>query len=273
MTARSEGRSARDTRFAGASFTASAAGSIAFGVAYFFYPAPWLEGCALSLAFAGMAAGLSIWALGVLEPEQTVDERERFDVDDDLPPEAHMPRDTFLRRTLYVAAGALGLASLAPLRGLAPAFGEGLYHTKWSRGARVVDASGRPLRPDALEVGSVLTVFPEGATDDADSAALLIRLPWEAGAPAADADLRGCVAFSKICTHAGCPVGVYRRSTHQLLCPCHQSVFDVTRGAVPVSGPATKPLPQLPLSVGDDGDLRAAGDFPEPVGPGFWDRA
>ena len=91
MTARSKARVARDARAAGASFVASAAGSAAFAVAYFLHPVPWLEGCALSLAFAGMATGLSVWALGVLEPEQTVDERERFEVDGELPPEAHMP--------------------------------------------------------------------------------------------------------------------------------------------------------------------------------------
>ncbi|HYP22826.1 MAG TPA: Rieske (2Fe-2S) protein, partial [Actinomycetota bacterium] len=80
----------------------------------------------------------------------------------------------------------------------------------------------------------------------------------------------GCVGYSKICTHAGCPVGLYRAQAHELLCPCHQSTFDVLRGAVPTFGPADRPLPQLPRGVDDEGVLIALGDFPEPVGPGFW---
>jgi ubiquinol-cytochrome c reductase iron-sulfur subunit len=80
----------------------------------------------------------------------------------------------------------------------------------------------------------------------------------------------GCVGYSKICTHAGCPVGLYRSEAHQLLCPCHQSTFDVLRGAVPVFGPAARPLPQLPMEVDADGYLVARGDFHEPVGPSFW---
>jgi ubiquinol-cytochrome c reductase iron-sulfur subunit len=82
---------------------------------------------------------------------------------------------------------------------------------------------------------------------------------------------RGYIAFSKFCTHAGCPVGLYRASTHKLLCPCHQSTFDVLEGARPVFGPTTRALPQLPLDVDAEGYLRAKGDFSAPVGPGFWE--
>jgi ubiquinol-cytochrome c reductase iron-sulfur subunit len=123
-------------------------------------------------------------------------------------------------------------------------------------------------------VGSVITVFPQGREGSADSQAVLIRvedgalqLPPDrlAGAPG------GLVAYSKVCTHAGCPVGLYETQTHRLLCPCHQSTFDVLRGAQPVFGPAARPLPQLPIEIGPDGLLRATGDFTEPVGPGFWE--
>jgi ubiquinol-cytochrome c reductase iron-sulfur subunit len=121
----------------------------------------------------------------------------------------------------------------------------------------------------------VVTVYPEGFVGSPVSQTLLIRvepasleLPPGRLAWAPD----GVVAFSKICTHAGCPVGLYVASTHQLLCPCHQSTFDVLRGATPVFGPASRPLPQLPLDAGADGVLRARADFQEPVGPGFWDR-
>jgi ubiquinol-cytochrome c reductase iron-sulfur subunit len=99
----------------------------------------------------------------------------------------------------------------------------------------------------------VTTVFPEGHEEG--------RSDW---AP------EGCLAYSKICTHAGCPVGLYRAEAGELLCPCHQSTFDVYTGAVPVFGPAARPLPQLPLDVNEEGYLVAQGDFSAPVGPSFW---
>jgi ubiquinol-cytochrome c reductase iron-sulfur subunit len=127
----------------------------------------------------------------------------------------------------------------------------------------------------ALEQGAVLTVFPEGNVTDYNSQTLLIRVD-PAGLRARpgrqDWSPQGHVAYSKICTHVGCPVGLYRETTHDLLCPCHQSTFDVLDGARPVSGPATRSLPQLPLAVDEAGYLIAQRDYTEPVGPGFWDR-
>jgi ubiquinol-cytochrome c reductase iron-sulfur subunit len=120
-----------------------------------------------------------------------------------------------------------------------------------------------------------LTVFPEGAEGAADAQTLLIhvrsgslKLPPErmAGVPEGTH-----VAYSKICTHAGCPVGLYRAESQSLICPCHQSQFDVSDGAKPFFGPAARPLPQLPLGVDDQGVLIAQGDFSAPVGPAFWD--
>ena len=116
-------------------------------------------------------------------------------------------------------------------------------------------------------------MFPQGDTGSADGQAVmmrvepsLLRLPADRRTWAVD----GIIAFSKVCTHAGCPVGLYEADTHELLCPCHQSAFAVLEGARPVSGPAAWPLPQLPLAVGDDGVLRSTGDFSDPVGPGWW---
>jgi ubiquinol-cytochrome c reductase iron-sulfur subunit len=124
-----------------------------------------------------------------------------------------------------------------------------------------------------LTVDTVLTVFPEGHTDAADSQTLLIKTAAGTFHPKPGRESwspEDIVAFSKICTHAGCPVGLFQASTNQLFCPCHQSVFFVPDGAVPTKGPATKPLPQLPLSIDADGFLVAQGDYPEPVGPEFW---
>jgi ubiquinol-cytochrome c reductase iron-sulfur subunit len=118
-------------------------------------------------------------------------------------------------------------------------------------------------------------VFPENHTDAADSQTLLIRLSpteYEGEPGREDWAPAGHVAYSKICPHAGCPVGLYQPETRELFCPCHQSVFQVLQGARPTGGPATRALPQLPLDVDDDGYIVARGDFPEPVGPGFWSR-
>lgn len=160
-----------------------------------------------------------------------------------------------------------------------------LKHTIWKKGTRLaIDPSGRPIRAADVTVGSVFHVIPdvpaefreshEWITEKAKAVVLLVRLKPE--------DLKseqgegwsydGIVAFSKICTHVGCPVALYEQQTHHLLCPCHQSTFDVADGAKVVFGPANRPLPQLPISVDDEGYLVAQDDFAEPIGPSFWER-
>lgn len=143
-----------------------------------------------------------------------------------------------------------------------------LFDTRWRRGDRLRREDGSLVRVDDLEVDSTVTVFPEDAPGDAQSQVALVRLP-AALAPAT----RGYVAYSRVCTHAGCPVALYRAAAKQLLCPCHQSVFDVTRDGAVVAGPADHALPRLPLRIDARGYLRAAAGFGEPVGPGFWERA
>jgi len=124
-----------------------------------------------------------------------------------------------------------------------------------------------------VPIGGLVTVFPEGHAGSADGQAVLMRVEPGLIVPVPGRETwtpQGYVVYSKICTHAGCPVGLYQRETQQLLCPCHQSTFDVLHHAKPVFGPAAAPLPQLPLALGIDGFLRATGDFSEPVGPAFW---
>jgi len=176
---------------------------------------------------------------------------------------------------LLVALGALGAAAVFPIRSLGPKPGRSLFETAWRRGTRLVTAEGTPVAATNLPVGGVLTVFPEGHTGSADSQTVLVRVDPSTFQPLpgrATWSPEGYLAYSKICTHAGCPVGLYEQSSNSLFCPCHQSVFDVLDGAKPIGGPATRPLPQLPLEVGADGFLRAQGDYPEPVGPGFWNE-
>ncbi|MEX2011997.1 MAG: Rieske (2Fe-2S) protein, partial [Chloroflexota bacterium] len=195
------------------------------------------------------------------------------DLEQALVEEAGFSRRTLLIRALAGTMAGLAAALAIPIFSLGPAPGRALFETAWRQGGRLAVAGGEPLRPDDLPIGGVLTVFPNGDDTDPNTATLLIRvepgllkLPAERAAWAPD----GFVAYSKVCTHAGCPVGLYRSSEHTLICPCHQSEFDVLDGARPISGPAARALPQLPIRLQEDGTFVALGDFPEPVGPGFW---
>lgn len=271
-------------RLVGTAFILSILASLALTAVYAVGGQPQLEGALLAVSLGTLGAGIILWARDLLIPEEISEEREPEPSPPGMRAAAEtalqmggrqLTRRTALSRLLIGALGALGLAALFPIRSLGPGPGRSLFHTQWSAGARVVDNEGRPVSVRDLEVGSVVTVFPEGFVGSPVSQVLLIRvepgsLQLRPGRLAWAPD--GVVAFSKICTHAGCPVGLYDASTHQLLCPCHQSTFDVLSGATPVFGPASRPLPQLPLEARADGVLRARADFQEPVGPGFWDR-
>ncbi|MCO8125784.1 Rieske 2Fe-2S domain-containing protein [Acidimicrobiia bacterium EGI L10123] len=182
------------------------------------------------------------------------------------------------RRRLVVGGSAVAVLGAvgggALLRGRTDARRE-LRETSWRRGDAVVTDDGRPVQAGDLAPGSFLTVFPDHAIGAADSQAVLLRVDtrrlgnrprFEELAP------DGHVAYSKLCTHMGCPVGLFQQDPDVLVCPCHQAVFDVLDGARPVQGPADRPLPQLPLVIDDDGTLRAGGGFTGPVGPGWWGR-
>ncbi|HEX2221467.1 MAG TPA: Rieske 2Fe-2S domain-containing protein [Candidatus Limnocylindria bacterium] len=241
---------------------------------------PQLEGLLLGVALGGIGAGIVIWALTLLEAPVESEERHPLRSPDEVRAQAgeafdaeNLTRRRFLVR-LLAAAGALLAAALAiPVLSLGQAPGRALFRTPWRPGMRVVDAAGAPIRAEAVGFDGVTTVFPDGFVGSPDGVALLVRVPAdELRLPSGRDDWapEGCVAYSKICTHVGCPVGLYRAEARELLCPCHQSTFDVRRGAVPVFGPAARPLPQLPLDVDGEGYLVARGDFPEPVGPSFW---
>jgi ubiquinol-cytochrome c reductase iron-sulfur subunit len=254
----------------------SIAGSIGFMFAFARNAGTQIEGLALGLALVGLTLTALGWAFWILDREQTEDARDSFPSDpgDRLSAvvelehgEEEVTRSSVLVNLLIAALGAFGLATLFPIRSLGPAPGRTLFKTRWAPGLRLVRDDGRPVRAADLNVDSAVTVFPEGAVGDAQSQAMLVRLPKGVG----DA-VQGYVVYSKVCTHAGCPVALYRAATHQLLCPCHQSLFDAVDGGRVVAGPADHALPQLPIDVDEAGFLRARGDFPSPVGPGFWER-
>jgi ubiquinol-cytochrome c reductase iron-sulfur subunit len=265
-----------------AAFGASAAASVMLTVLYARGGQPQLEGFLLGISLGGIAFGLVLFARRMLpgghfvEPRDVVPRAvaERPEAMADFEEGAEeIERRRLLVRTGGIALGALGVAALFPIRSLGTGPGRSLSRTSWRRGRRVVNEDGHPLRPDQLAVNSVLTVFPEGHVESGDAQALLIRLPPEVAPPGPKGwTVSGLVAFSKICTHAGCPVGLYQAATQELFCPCHQSTFSVRQGAAPIFGPATRPLPQLPIGLNEEGFLVALSDFREPVGPGFWSR-
>jgi ubiquinol-cytochrome c reductase iron-sulfur subunit len=285
MSKGDEIESRRDTpRSIGISFLASVAGSIGLTIVYALGGQPQLEGILLGMALGGIAVGLALWAVLLLPSGPDVQHRDivprqvrdRLQAEESFESGARpIGRRRFITKALGAAIAALGVAALFPIRSLGRGPGRSLANTAWTAGARMVTRTGEPVRVETLQVGGVLTVFPEGATEAADSQTLLIRLePGEYDHPDTPEDWtpEGFVAFSKICTHAGCPVGLYQPETKELFCPCHQSAFDVLRGALPTSGPATRPLPQLPLGIDEFGYVVAQGDFLEPVGPGYWSR-
>ena len=264
-------------------FGAATLAALGLFVVYVAGGQPQVEGALLFVALAGIGAGLMVWATGLmtgigqvtqsrrhaspLEQKQAATEAMAGGVEE-------MSRRRLLYRLLLGAAGALGLAALFPIRSLGRAPGASLFRTEWRPGLRLVDVDGNVVTRDTLDLDSFTTVFPEDALGSGDSQAVLIRvqsgslqLPPDRLAVAPD----GYVAYSKICTHAGCAVGLFLARVHQLRCPCHQSTFDVLNGAQPVYGPAARALPQLPIEIDPGGTIRALGDFTAPVGPSFWD--
>jgi ubiquinol-cytochrome c reductase iron-sulfur subunit len=240
-----------------------------------------IEGIVLGIALAALGIGIVLWAQDLMDTPDVVEERhsaasspaDAAEFQAALHEEAGFSRRRLLVGMLLTALAGLGAALAVPALSLGPAPGAEQFSTSWRTGRRLVRADGSPVHADDLAVDSLETVFPEGAGPAADSQALLIRVPPEAlhlePARAAGAP-DGFVVYSKICTHAGCPVGLYRATERQLICPCHQSTFDVPSGATPVFGPAGRPLPQLPIRREADGTFTALGDFSEPVGPSFW---
>jgi ubiquinol-cytochrome c reductase iron-sulfur subunit len=193
-----------------------------------------------------------------------------------------LARRKLLTRSLLFMGGGLGVALLLPLGGLIknPNKGDPLGTTPWGPGVRLVRDDGTPIRPGDQLPGSLQTVFPAvpGGNRASDAATMLFRLRPEQMAvnqPRPGQENFGYadyVAYSKICTHAGCPVSLYEQETSRILCPCHQSQFDITQGAKPVFGPATRPLPQLPITVDGEGFFVARSDYREAVGPTYWNR-
>lgn len=240
-----------------------------------------LEGILLTLCLGGLGVGIVLWAQELMSGEVRIEERHRLGggeaaseaLAEALVDERGFSRRRMLQLGLLGALGGLASALVIPVLSLGPAPGRSLFETPWKRGLRLVDFDNQPVRADAIPQDGVATVFPEGFPGNAEAQTILIHAGTDRlqlAGEAAKLAPQGFVAYSKVCTHAGCPVGLYRASQGSLICPCHQSTFDVLHGAVPTFGPAARPLPQLPIRLEADGTFTALGDFPEPVGPSFW---
>jgi ubiquinol-cytochrome c reductase iron-sulfur subunit len=197
---------------------------------------------------------------------------------------AGIGRRPLIKRSLGLALGLVGLSPVLLLRDLGPLPKMELSQTSWRAGTRLVtDPGDRPIKPSDLEVGAVAQVLPELAkgqertlADIGKDAVLLIRIrpqDFQLSPEKLSWTHEGIIAFSKICSHMGCAIALYEQQTKHLLCPCHQSTFDVPRGAKVIFGPAARPLPQLALSLDAEGYLVARQPFTEPVGPSFWERS
>lgn len=258
---------------------------IALGITYWVGGQTQAEGAFLGAGLGALGFGMTAWGKYLMPRGPFVEDRHELSgTKEDKEAftgalrrgQVAMERRSFLGVLLAGGLGIFGILAAFPLiRSLGPVPDDTLYHTAWRPGSLLVGIDGRPVHVNTLEVGGLLTVFPRDAVGSAVSQTVLLRA---ASAPITTKPGRenwspaGYLAFSKVCTHAGCPVGLYEEQFQQLLCPCHQSLFNVLEGAQPVFGPAPRPLPQLPLTVDDHGFLRAQRDYDEPIGPGFWER-
>ncbi|MFC7382895.1 cytochrome bc1 complex Rieske iron-sulfur subunit [Sphaerisporangium rhizosphaerae] len=248
-------------------------------------------GASLTVALLSLAAGIVVWVRGIMPKYNLVQERHPMATGAEVREnvnatflqganESGFVKHKLLRRTLLLAAAPLGLLPLVLLKDLGPLPGTTLRHTVWKKGLRLmVEGTKQPIRAaDFNSPGGILSVVPEGHEEDLNALAkaTLILIKFRPEDIKSGTKLNwthdGIVAYSKICTHVGCPAALYEQTTHHILCPCHQSTFDAADGAKVIFGPAARPLPQLPIGVDGEGYLIAQSDFNVPVGPSFWER-
>ncbi len=254
-----------------------------------------LLGMGLTLSSLFIGLGAIHWAKTLMPDREVIQERHEFrseDVDRDdfvktvkeQAAAANLGRRSLIKRSLGLSLGLIGLSPLVLLRDLGPLPKKSLEETSWKRGTRLVtDPGDRPIKPSDLEVGAVAQVLPalrpgeeRTLNNIGKDAVLLIRIrpeEFQLSPERLSWTYQGIIAFSKICTHMGCAVALYEQQTKHLLCPCHQSTFDVPRAAKVIFGPAARPLPQLAITVDTEGYLVAQKPFAEAVGPSFWERS
>jgi ubiquinol-cytochrome c reductase iron-sulfur subunit len=257
-----------------------------------------LLGLGTAFAMLGIGTGIVHWAKALMPDHEVSEERHAIRTEEDRQAAVRIVEDiveeTGIKRRPLIRNTLLGAVALAPLPALA-VFGDlgprpdnTLAHTMWApqdgKLKRLTrDPDGTPIKASDVTIGSAFHVIPEGLNElqegklnaKAKAVVLLMRLNPDDLTISKGRETwsyNGIVAYSKICTHVGCPVALYEQQTHHLLCPCHQSTFDLTKECKVIFGPASRPLPQLPIAVDAEGYLVATSDFKEPVGPSYWER-
>ncbi len=261
--------------------------------------------------FMGLTFGLGIlfigigaihWAKKLMSDVEVVEDRHELESDQESRDalaatfsagvaESKFVSSGIMRRTLLGAMALFPIPLVVLLRDLGPAASNGaLTHTIWKAGTRLVtDVTYLPIKGDDVPVGGLINAVPENlqAVEEAQgtlnarakAVIVVVRIDeqnivaQQGGTAAAPWDYKGVLAYSKVCTHVGCPISLYEQATHHLLCPCHQSTFDLADAGKVVFGPAARNMPQLPITTDAEGYLIARSDFQVPVGPSFWERA
>ena len=261
-------------------------------------------GGTLGLALLLIGIGIIQWARKLMADEEMIEYRHpgsssQEDKDETLQmlalgtEESGIARRPLVRNSMLGAVALLGLPTIIALRDLGPLPGDKLFHTIWKKGMRVVqDVDGAPIRPADMEIGQLVNgqpaiFFEENAEGEpevegvelqvqkAKAAVIIVKMQPDdikAAKGRENWGIDGVLCFSKICTHVGCPISLWEQQTHHLLCPCHQSTFDLADNGRVIFGPAARAVPQLPMALDDEGYLVATSDFTEPVGPSFWER-
>ncbi|MGW1667662.1 cytochrome bc1 complex Rieske iron-sulfur subunit [Streptomyces sp. NPDC002324] len=299
----------RSERTVALMFTVSMLATVAFIASYLVIDVHksiyvWPIGHISALNFAlGMTLGVSLfcigagavhWARTLMSDVEVADERHPIEAAPEVKAkvladfaegakESALGRRKLIRTTMFGALALFPLSGVMLLGGLGPAPGTKLRHTTWAKGKKLLNMNtNEPLRPSDVAVGSLTFAMPDGLSEHdhdfqkniAKDALMIVRIQPDDIKDKRELEWshEGIVAFSKICTHVGCPISLYEQQTHHVLCPCHQSTFDLADGGRVIFGPAGHALPQLRITVGEDGYLEAVGDFDEPVGPAFWER-
>lgn len=251
-------------------------------------------GLTLGVALFAIGAGAVHWARTLMSDVEVADDRHAIEATPEVKAkvladfaagaeESAFGRRKLIRNTMFGALALVPLSGVVLLRDLGPLPEKKLRNTLWAKGKQLINMNTmEPLRPEDVAVGSLTFAMPEGLTEEAEdfqnqiakAALMIIRIEPDNIKDKREREWahEGIVAFSKICTHVGCPISLYEQQTHHVLCPCHQSTFDLSDGARVIFGPAGHALPQLRIGVNSEGNLEALGDFDEPVGPAFWER-
>jgi len=269
------------------------------GTTFFLHPL--LLGLTGGLATLLIGVGAVHWARTLMNDEEIAEDRHLAGSDDEQRAafleklnagisDAGVSRRKMLVGSLGGALGVIAIPAAITLLDVGPwptaeVRRNTIERTIWAEGVRIInDANFLPLKAADLEIGQLVNGQPENIlelhgvdvqVEKAKAAVIIVRMdPASIQIPQSRVDWQvgGILAYSKICTHVGCPISLWEQQTHHLLCPCHQSTFDLGNSGVVVFGPAARSLPQLPITTDAEGYLIARSDFTVPVGPSYFER-